>query len=290
MKKLKAFFVFLLSLFMVLDIFALQISIFSHNKLLNENYYTARFSTLGLYSFINQSISSDLGNIQRECNLPQSIFDGIYNKTSIENKVNQYTVSILDYMKYKTHKFPLSDINDYSSAFNKNIDTFLATANVALDDSSKAEINNIKSQTANVMKNEVYLVNLNSFAGSQSFEKARSYAYKVYSAEGPLTGILVALIIVLLILERKDILSFFRWFSASLIAGGLMILIPCALLIHSGFMNNLALSAPKLQLIVGTIIRDFLQSMLTPSIYISIIGLVIFIAGMLLSNKKEIRA
>ncbi len=290
MKLIKPFFCFFISLFMVLSLFALQASIFTHNRLYNNNYYTERFQTLGLSSFINDSLSTNLAIIQRECNLPKSIFDNLYNKTSISNDVNSYTKSTIDYMTYKSSSFPTPDTKKYTNKFDNKLDTFLSASNVKLDVSSKADITNIKTQTASTIKNEIYQVNFESLANSSSFQKARLYINKLYSFESIFVGIFILLTILLAILEARRLFIFVTWFSSTLIAGGLIVLIPVVIIMHTNFTNNLALNPPKLQLIVGTILRDYLQSMLNYSIYITLVGILIFIGNIILSHFKTVNS
>lgn len=286
MKLVKPIFCFFISLFMVLDLFALQASIFTHNKLFNNNYYTEKFQTLGLNSFINDSLSKNLGNIQRECNLPQSIFDNLYNKTSIENDINSYTQGIIKYMTYESSSFPTPDTKKYTAKFDNKLDAFLSTSNVNLDGSIKADITNIETETASTMKNGIYQINFQLLENSSSFQKLRSYVHKLYSLETILVGIFILLTILLAILEIKRLYIFVTWFSSTLIAGGLIVLIPVAVIIHTNFTDNLALSPPKLQLIVGNILKGYLQSILNLSIYISIIGMLIFTINIILNRFK----
>lgn len=294
MKIIKPFLCFLISLFMVFDLFVLQISAFTHDKLFNNNYYIARFQTLGLYSFVTDSVVKDLGPIQRECNLPQNIFDSIFSKDNVESKIDKYISDTINYMAYKTSDLPKSDISSYSDEINKRIDNFIISSKVELDASSKSDIDTIKNQTSNIVKNDVYLVSFDKLASSPSFQKPRIYLYKIYSLEYLFIGIFIIFALLLLILEIKNLFRFFIWFSSSLIAGGLLVLIPSAFLLNTKFMDRLALSSPKLLLIAGTIIRDFLQTIMNLSIYITAAGLIIFIANIIIDkiivSKKSIRA
>lgn len=284
MKIVKPFLCFFISFFIVLDLFALQISMFTHNKLLNSNYYIARFQTLGLYSYISDAALKDLGPIQRECNLPQNIFNNIINNVNVESHVNKFTAGTIDYMIFKTSNLPSADISSYSTEVSKRIDDFLASSKVQLDSASKADIDTIKAQASAKIKNEVYLVNFEHLENLPSFQKARSYIYKLYSYEPLFIGIFIFLTLLLAIIEIKNLFKFITWFSSSLIAGGLLVLIPIFVMLNSNFMDRLALSSPKLLLIAGTIIRDYLQSILNLSIYITIAGVIIFVANIIVNK------
>lgn len=294
MKIIKPFLCFLISLFMVLDLFAMQMSIFTHDKLLNTNYYIARFQALGLYSYISDSIVTDLGQIQRECNLPKNIFDNIFSKDNIGIKVANFTTGTINYMTYKTSSFPATDITSYSNEISKRIDDFLVSSKINLDVSTKTDINTIKAQTSAIVKNEVYLVNFEKLTNLSSFQKFRSYFYKLYSYEPMFISIFILLTVILAILEIKNLFKFINWFSYSLIAGGLLVCIPAAAMLHSNFMDRLALSSPKLLLIVGTILRDYLQSILNLSIYLTVAGVIVFAVNMIILrfiyNSKTIKA
>lgn len=294
MKIIKPFLCFLISLFMVFDLLAIQISTFTHNKLYNSNYYIARFQTLGLYSFIADSVARDLAPIQHQCNLPQKIFDNLFTKNNVENKVDTFTSDTINYMTYKVSSLPTADVSSYSDEVNKRIDDYLISSKVQLNASTKADIDTIKNQISAVIKNEVYLVSFDKLEKSSSFQKARAYIYKIYSLQNIFIAIFIFLSLLLIILKIKRPFEFFIWFSSSLIAGGLLVFIPSAFLLDTKFMDRLALSPPKLLLIVGTMIRDFLQSIVNLSIYITVAGLIIFIAtiiiGKIIISKKSIKA
>lgn len=288
MRLIKTLLCFFISLFMVLSLFSVQASIFTHTHLFNSNYYVEKFQTLGLYSFIDDSITNDIGNIQRECNLPKNIFDNLFNITSISNDVNGYTKGTIDYMTYKSSVLPAYESKKYTDNFDNKLDNFLSNSNVNLDASNRTDITNIKTQTDSTIKNELYLVNFNALSNSSSFQKARFYINKLYSLEPIFVGIFILLTIFLFILEVRRLFVFVTWLASTLIAGGLIVLIPVAIIMHTNFMYNLALSPPKFQLIVGSILSDSLQSILNLSIYITLAGIIIFIGNAIISHFKAI--
>jgi hypothetical protein len=265
---------------MVLDLFILQFSIFTHNKLYNTDYYTSTFNTLGLYPYISSTLTKDLGIIQHECNLPEDMTNNIFTASNVKNKVNNYALDTIAYMTYKNSTLPAEDVNSYSNTFNKRIDDLLISKGVTLNSSSKTDINLIKNQTTKIMKNEVYFISFDSINNSTFFQKLRLYLYKIYSYKTQFITIYFFLSLLILILEIKNLFKFILWFSSSLIAGGLLALIPSEFLLNTKFMDRLALSSPKIKLIFSTIIRDYLQSFINFSIYITVIGVFIFILNL----------
>ena len=266
---------FILSLTLVLGLFALQLSLFTHIKLFNSKIYITTFEKLNLYSTITASINNELSTLSRRCNLPKEIFAASFSDKWVKNELDNTTKNLIDFMTYKTDKLYAIDIKSQEAAISANISSFLKASNLKIDDSVEVELIKVKNDAVNMASSNISPINTKSIQNSSSFVKVRKNLNNLYIYKNHIIGFLAVAAILLLLLHIKKISQFGKWLGFSLIAGGLITFIPALIGLISKFTNNLAIGIPSLKALIAAILKEYIA-------FFSQTGLVIFAAGLLL--------
>jgi len=266
---------FILSLTLVLGLFAFQLSLFTHIKLYNSKMYMATYENSNIYSTITESINSELSTISRRCNLPKEIFTASFSDKWIKNELDNTTKNLIDFMTYKTDKLYIIDIKSQEAVISANISSFLQSSNLKVDDSVEIELNKVKSDALSMARNSISPINTKGIKNSSSFLKVRKNLNNLYIYKNHIIGFLAVVAILLLLLNLKKISQFVKWLGYSLIAGGLITFIPALIGLISKFTNNLTIRIPSIKALIAALLREYI-------VFFSQTGLVIFVAGLLL--------
>lgn len=273
MKSIKSVISFFLSLFLMMLVFAFQISIFTSVKLYNSNSYTSNIEKSGLIDYTYESINNNLQNLGRTVNLPQNLFNNLFNKQWVKTQLFSSTDNICQYMAYKTDTLYKVNMKTQSDKFNNNLDEFIASNKLKIDKNTKNELDRIKNNVNGIIQNQVLPVNYNSIVKNSSFEKARKSLFLIYSSKFLLIIGFIIIVALLILVNMKKLFSALAWCSYAFIAGGLLALLPSVIVLASKFIYNLNLSVQSIKHFIIYVVNDFLTYFLFSGSITLIIGL-----------------
>ena len=259
MKKSNVILSFLLSLCLVLVLFAVQISLFTRVQLLNNDFYVGQFNKNNLATSVQSSIKNDLTSLGSYNYIPPEVFNGLYSREWVESTINDANKNFIDFLTYKTNTLKKIDTSSIEQKLSSNVDGYVSANKIVVNEGTQSELNTVKTQTVNIIKNQASIVNITSLSKSDTFLKLRTYINLVYSCIYLLLGLMFILILALYFCNRKSMGSFIRWLSYVLIAAGLFTIIPGLIGIISGFMKDIAVSPVVLKDIVVSISNEFFK-------------------------------
>ncbi|WP_155241860.1 hypothetical protein [Clostridium pasteurianum] len=246
-----------------------------------------KFQKLGLYSYLQSSTNSSLDTIARVSNLPKAVFNNVVSQTWLKSQVENSTTGTIDYMTYKTNNLPAIDTNSLLKTFDENLDKFIKSSNITVDKSVQDQLNSIRSQSGGSIKDEINLFSFDTVSKSSSFQKIRKYLNLLYSYENIIILIIIIIAILLFIIEHNNIAIFISWIGYSLIAGGLLSLVPSLVGIFSRFTDNIAIGIPTIKIIVGSIISDYLKFFTYSSIIFIVLGIILVVISAYLERNSR---
>lgn len=259
MKKINVVLSFLISLCLVLVLFAVQISMFTKLELLNHSFYSSQFNKNNLDVAVQASIKKDLTSLGSYNYIPPEVFNGLYSESWVDSTINDANKDFIDFMTYKTNTLKELDTSSISAKLSSNVDSYISTNKIQVNADTQSELNTVKTQTVNIIKNQASVVSVTSLSKSSLFLKLRTYINLVYSSIYLLLGIVFILILGLYLCNRKSKGSLARWLSYVLIAAGLFTIIPGLVGLISGFMKDIAVSPVVLKNLVVSISNEFFK-------------------------------
>jgi len=287
MKTINILLSFILSLVLVLGLFVYELSLFTHSKLYNSNMYTTKFEDLNLYSNIESSINKELSTFSSRCNLPKEIFKNVISKDWIKSQMENSTKNLVDYMTYKTNKLYSIDSKAPEAIISANVNSFIKNSNLKIDKAAENELNKVKKDGVNIISYSISPISLKGISNSAGFEKTRMGLNYLYAYKNYLLLFLLIISAALLLLHIKNIYGFIKWASFSLIAGGLIILIPAALAYSSNFANNLAIAIPILKTLISSILKSYITFFLQSGAVVTFAGLLLLITALKLESLSK---
>lgn len=276
MKILRGVSSFILSLILAFIIVFSQVSLFINTKLLKPDYYISKFEKHGFYDYLYDSTYKNFGQVSMKSNLPQDLFKNIVTKDWIKEQTDKTIKETVDYMLYKADKLSVLDTKPQSDRFNDNLDNYLKSLNLKMDQSAAKEIESIKGQVSSIIKSQSNFIDINSVSKNTSFQHIRKAVYLTYTLKILIFIITLAVALLLLFAAGSGLSNFTAWIGYSLIAGGFFTFVPSIIAKLSGFMNNIAISEGPLKKLAVAFIMDSLN-------YFCITGGMALFTGILLT-------
>lgn len=287
MRTIKFIFSFFLSFILMFILLIFQLSLFTHYKLYNANFYMDKFQKLALYSYLQSSTNSSLDTIARVSNLPKTVFNNMVLQTWLKEQVENSTTGTINYMTYKGNNLPDINTDAPLKTYDQNLNKFIKSSNINVNKSVQDQLNSIRSESAGSIKDEINLFSFNEVSKSSSFQKIRKYLNLLYSYKNIIILLIIIIVVLLFIIEHNNIAVFISWIGYSLIAGGLLSLVPSLVGIFSKFTDNIAIGIPTIKIIVGSIISDYLKFFTYTSIIFIILGIVLVTISVYLERNLK---
>ena len=104
-------------------------------------------------------------------------------------------------------------------------------------------------------------------------------------------GVLLAGLVIMLILNRKNLRFVFYWLSTTGICASIILLIPCIIIKYSDYFSRLVMRNDYIYYAVTGLLNDFISYMIKMQVVvlgISVIVMIIYGFSCVINNKKEI--
>lgn len=290
MNKFKSVISFILCLIIMLMLFVLQASVFTHKMLFESDYYLSKYENMGLYDYVVKTVESDGKNAAHVTNLPSSLFENLITKEWVKDQFVKGTNQNVQYMLYKSNSLATVDSKAFTESFNIKLDNYIKSNNIVRDSQVDSEIKNVKNNVKGIIDNETTFIGLSTFSNMGSFQSLRHYLNILYSSLAYLIVGIIIFIVMLLLINLKNISKFLYWTGSAVTAGGLFVFIPSLIAYLSGFMNNIAISMKTIKLIAVSIIKDYDMFFIKLSGIIAVSGLLVIVLSIYLerfTNKAK---
>lgn len=286
MRIIKALANFILFVTLFVCTLMLQFCLFLHTELYNKQVYYKVFYSQNFYSYTETSINKDFKVIQRECNLPDTVFKNTVTKDWIKQQADGSVSNSIDYMEYKADKIQPIDVSSQSKNFNNNLDSYIKSLGVTLDRSSENELNSVKNNVSNILKNETSFFSLQKLTSLSSFQKARKLIFSFYSKLYLIAILLIINLLLLFIINKKSICRFLNLIGYAFFCVGISTLFPALFALKSGFVNRIAISIDVVRNILASSINGFLYYFIFTGGIIAALGLILIICAFIKHNNN----
>lgn len=292
MKSIKSVISFTLSLILMMLVFIFQISIFTSAKLYNPNSYTSNIEKSGLITYTYESTNTNLQSLGRTVNLPQNLFNNLFDKQWVKTQLFSSTNNMSQYMTYKTDTLYKIDVKSQSDKFNNNLDEFVKSNKLKIDKNTENELKKIKNDVNGIILNQVLPINFDSITKNSTFQNARKSLFLIYSSKFLFIIAIIIIIALLMLVNMKKVSSALAWTSYAFIAGGLLSLLPSAIGLASKFIYGLNLSVQSIKYFLIYVVNDFLRYFIFSGSITFIIGLILLFISLRIeklnfSNKNR---
>lgn len=293
MKRLKHYFPnYILTVILVFAICGLSLFSLISESLLSPSFYILSAEKHDVYQRVTDYTEDYFEKNYAVSSIPAEIYmDGLDEdiiKQAVDGKINAF----FDYVSGKTDKVEEAEI-DFSQ-LEKNItdffDEFAEENNVELNDEFKKQLDKtIKAAESDISSfTNIFMFDYMEKAGIP--QKIR----KIYPVVAPAFYAFIAAaavcVILLILLNKKEIKSFLYWLSVSGLCSSVIMLIPCVILKFSDYFSRLIMRTDYIYSAVTGLLNDTVNSLMNSQLVIlaaSVFVMILYIIAAAVSGRKE---
>lgn len=227
MNNLKGALKFILALGIMLFSILLAMSIFTHTTLLNQRFYINSLEKNSYFTYLNQEIDYSFRNYSLITSIPEEVFSNAVSGDEIRDLTTDNINNTMAYMKnekdYEDEKIGVSGID---SALKKYVSGISGEV---------SQLSTVTDEAAGIINSHAVLFDVSAVMKYSQFQSFRNTLYTLYDKLYVIGAALAALLILLFILNRRNIWQFELWIGGALIAASLVILVPTLM----GFIFNI---------------------------------------------------
>jgi len=264
MKKLKVVLNIILSFALMLGITAIVITVFA-GKMLKKDYIFSKFDEIDLYNQVLKEVESEFENHIYQSGMDVSIIENICTKEKVENDIKEVIDSL-----YSKEKVEI-DTTEIQEKLDKEVDKFVEEQNRKISEEEKANIVTFKGTLIQSYKNSIGFYQIGSDSIQENLPKITS---KIGIARTSAIIATLVILVVLIALNRKEILSATNYACISLLSSGVLLLLISNLINKKILLDNLLLYIQSLTSALVTLVKGCLNSLTTFGIWFILIGIV----------------
>lgn len=223
MKKIKQASKFMISLCIMFLIIGLLISIFVRSTLLNQNFYIISLNRTEYYNLLKSEIDYGFKNYSLITSIPENVFKSSVSEEDITSLAMDNIQDTFQYMKYKE---AYKDEKLNTSKLEKNIRTYVEENSFAVDSNLNNQIKATTAEASDIVNKHAVLFDLAQVIKYKEFQKFRKTLFLVYDNLYIIAGVLILLIFMLFLLNRRHVSSAVLWLAGAMIPASLTVLIP----------------------------------------------------------------
>lgn len=281
MKIFKNILNIILSFFLIISIALIFAADILENKLLNKNYLLSKMEETEFYLQISREVESGFENYIYQSGLPEDTIKDLFSEGMIRQDID----SIINCI-YNGSKITLS-----SQAVKENLDNkvkdYLKEQDILLNNQGKE---NIKKFEDLIVKEYEENVNVSSKLYTKSHDGV-VVLNKINEKVGKLPIIItVAIVVLLIVINKKDLLNVINYCGISLLSLGVLIKLGFSTIVSNVNFDNLMILSKSLSNLITSIIKEILYSAGDKSTIFIICGITgIFITAILKNYKKDLK-
>ena len=294
MKKINHYFPnLILSVIFVFSFIGLSLTTEAKDKLLSSSFYISSAEKHDIYLRVTNHADDYFTKSYAVSGIPAEVYmDGLDDKT-IKDAVDGKIENFFDYVSGKSSKIEETEID--FSALEKNLtdyfSEFAEENNVEVnEDFTKQLDKTIETAESEIDSfTNIYMMDYMEKAGiPQTLRKVYPI---IAAAPFVFMGVLMVGLVILILLNRKNLRFVFYWISTSGVCASVIILIPCIILKYSDYFSRLVMRNDYIYYAVTGLLNDFNVNIIkiqSAALGVFVALMLVYILSSIINNKKEI--
>ena len=294
MKKINHYFPnLILSVIFVFSFIGLSLTTEAKDKLLSSSFYISSAEKHDIYLRVTNHADDYFTKSYAVSGIPAEVYmDGLDDKT-IKDAVDGEIENFFDYVSGKSSKIEETEID--FSVLEKNLtdyfSEFAEENNVEVnEDFTKQLDKTIETAESEIDSfTNIYMMDYMEKAGiPQTLRKVYPI---IAAAPFVFMGVLLVGLVILILLNRKNLRFVFYWISTSGICASVIILIPCIILKYSDYFSRLVMRNDYIYYAVTGLLNDFNVNIIkiqSAALGVFVALMLVYIFSSIINNKKEI--
>lgn len=294
MKKINHYFPnVILSVIFVFSFIGLSLTTEAKDKLLSSSFYISSAEKHDIYLRVTNHADDYFTKSYAVSGIPAEVYmDGLDDKT-IKDAVDGKIENFFDYVSRKSSKIEETEID--FSVLEKNLtdyfSEFAEENNVEVnEDFTKQLDKTIETAESEIDSfTNIYMMDYMEKAGiPQTLRKVYPI---IAAAPFVFMGVLLVGLVILILLNRKNLRFVFYWISTSGICASVIILIPCIILKYSDYFSRLVMRNDYIYYAVTGLLNDFNVNIIkiqSAALGVFVTLMLVYIFSSIINNKKEI--
>lgn len=294
MKKINHYFPnVILSVIFVFSFIGLSLTTEAKDKLLSSSFYISSAEKHDIYLRVTNHADDYFTKSYTVSGIPAEVYmDGLDDKT-IKDAVDGKIENFFDYVSGKSSKIEETEID--FSVLEKNLtdyfSEFAEENNVEVnEDFTKQLDKTIETAESEIDSfTNIYMMDYMEKAGiPQTLRKVYPI---IAAAPFVFMGVLLVGLVILILLNRKNLRFVFYWISTSGICASVIILIPCIILKYSDYFSRLVMRNDYIYYAVTGLLNDFNVNIIkiqSAALGVFVALMLVYIFSSIINNKKEI--
>ena len=294
MKKINHYFPnVILSVIFVFSFIGLSLTTEAKDKLLSSSFYISSAEKHDIYLRVTNHAGDYVSKSYAVSGIPAEVYmDGLDDKT-IKDAVDGKIENFFDYVSGKSSKIEETEID--FSVLEKNLtdyfSEFAEENNVEVnEDFTKQLDKTIETAESEIDSfTNIYMMDYMEKAGiPQTLRKVYPI---IAAAPFVFMGVLLVGLVILILLNRKNLRFVFYWISTSGICASVIILIPCIILKYSDYFSRLVMRNDYIYYAVTGLLNDFNVNIIkiqSAALGVFVALMLVYIFSSIINNKKEI--
>lgn len=294
MKKINHYFPnLILSVIFVFSFIGLSLTTEAKDKLLSSSFYISSAEKHDIYLRVTNHADDYFTKSYAVSGIPAEVYmDGLDDKT-IKDAVDGKIENFFDYVSGKSSKIEETEID--FSVLEKNLtdyfSEFAEENNVEVnEDFTKQLDKTIETAESEIDSfTNIYMMDYMEKAGiPQTLRKVYPI---IAAAPFVFLGVLLVGLVILILLNRKNLRFVFYWISTSGICASVIILIPCIILKYSDYFSRLVMRNDYIYYAVTGLLNDFNVNIIkiqSAALGVFVALMLVYIFSSIINNKKEI--
>lgn len=294
MKKINHYFPnLILSVIFVFSFIGLSLTTEAKDKLLSSSFYISSAEKHDIYLRVTNHADDYFTKSYAVSGIPAEVYmDGLDDKT-IKDAVDGKIENFFDYVSGKSSKIEETEID--FSVLEKNLtdyfSEFAEENNVEVnEDFTKQLDKTIETAESEIDSfTNIYMMDYMEKAGiPQTLRKVYPI---IAAAPFVFMGVLLVGLVILILLNRKNLRFVFYWISTSGICASVIILIPCIILKYSDYFSRLVMRNDYIYYAVTGLLNDFNVNIIkiqSAALGVFVTLMLVYIFNSIINNKKEI--
>lgn len=294
MKKINHYFPnLILSVIFVFSFIGLSLTTEAKDKLLSSSFYISSAEKHDIYLRVTNHADDYFTKSYAVSGIPAEVYmDGLDDKM-IKDAVDGKIENFFDYVSGKSSKIEETEID--FSVLEKNLtdyfSEFAEENNVEVnEDFTKQLDKTIETAESEIDSfTNIYMMDYMEKAGiPQTLRKVYPI---IAAAPFVFMGVLLVGLVILILLNRKNLRFVFYWISTSGICASVIILIPCIILKYSDYFSRLVMRNDYIYYAVTGLLNDFNVNIIkiqSAALGVFVALMLVYIFSSIINNKKEI--
>lgn len=293
MKKINHYFPnVILSVIFVFSFIGLSLTTEAKDKLLSSSFYISSAEKHDIYLRVTNHADDYFTKSYAVSGIPAEVYmDGLDDKT-IKDAVDGKIENFFDYVSGKSSKIEETEID--FSVLEKNLtdyfSEFAEENNVEVnEDFTKQLDKTIETAESEIDSfTNIYMMDYMEKAGiPQTLRKVYPI---IAAAPFVFMGVLLVGLVILILLNRKNLRFVFYWISTSGICASVIILIPCIILKYSDYFSRLVMRNDYIYYAVTGLLNDFNVNIIkiqSAALGVFVALMLVYIFSSIINNKKK---